>query len=232
MQYIQIKDAIVEQIESGLFPPKQKLPSERLLADSFQTTRITLREALSLLELEGRIYREDRRGWFISPQPFRYEFDSSFDFESHALAQNLNPKMELVSAKQELANKQITQTLQLAPFSQVFRLEKILFLDERPVAHVIEYVRSNIAPKLLKQDLAQPLSQVLSEHYLQNHQTSRYQVNTAALLGDRAQSLRATVGSLSLLIERVNFDQNDEPMTCFREYWRPDAIQVICSASS
>lgn len=54
MQYVKIKDVIVEQIESGQLAPRQKLPSERKLAESFDTTRVTLREALSLLEAEGR----------------------------------------------------------------------------------------------------------------------------------------------------------------------------------
>lgn len=73
MQYVEIKIAVEEQIESGLLPPGQKLPPERKLAESFNTTRVTLREALSLLEIEGKIYREDRRGWFISPPPLSYD---------------------------------------------------------------------------------------------------------------------------------------------------------------
>ncbi len=49
MQYVKIKDSIVEQIEAGMLSPRQKLPAERKLAESFDTTRVTLREALSLL---------------------------------------------------------------------------------------------------------------------------------------------------------------------------------------
>jgi len=67
VQYVKIKDTIVEQIEAGMLASRQKLPSERKLADSFSTTRVTLREALSLLEAEGRIYREDRRGNLFLP---------------------------------------------------------------------------------------------------------------------------------------------------------------------
>ncbi|MGL6055639.1 MAG: GntR family transcriptional regulator, partial [Vibrio metschnikovii] len=54
MQYLAIKDIIIEQISSGQLSARQKLPSERKLAESFSTTRVTLREALSLLEAEGR----------------------------------------------------------------------------------------------------------------------------------------------------------------------------------
>lgn len=88
MQYVKIKDSIVEQIEAGMLSPRQKLPAERKLAESFDTTRVTLREALSLLEAEGRIYREDRRGWFISPEPLRYDPTQTLNFPNMAKAQN------------------------------------------------------------------------------------------------------------------------------------------------
>ncbi len=99
MQYVKIKDSIVEQIEAGMLSPRQKLPAERKLAESFDTTRVTLREALSLLEAEGRIYREDRRGWFISPEPLRYDPTQTLNFPNMAKAQNRVPKTELVAAK-------------------------------------------------------------------------------------------------------------------------------------
>lgn len=92
MQYVKIKDTIVEQIDAGMLMPRQKLPAERKLAESFDTTRVTLREALSLLEAEGKIYREDRRGWFISPAPLRYDPTQTLNFTNMALAQNRQRK--------------------------------------------------------------------------------------------------------------------------------------------
>ena len=109
MQYVKIKDVIVEQIESGMLSPRQKLPAERKLAESFDTTRVTLREALSSLEAEGRIYREDRRGWFISPEPLRYDPTQTLNFTNMALSQNRQPKTELIAAKGILATKQATR---------------------------------------------------------------------------------------------------------------------------
>ena len=64
-----IRESIASQIDSGQLPLGGKLPSERELSDLFNTTRITLKDALKALEAEGRIYREDRRGWFVSPPP-------------------------------------------------------------------------------------------------------------------------------------------------------------------
>lgn len=58
--------ALSESIAAGAFSAEGRLPSERTLSEQFSTTRITLREALSQLEAQGLIYREVRRGWFVS----------------------------------------------------------------------------------------------------------------------------------------------------------------------
>lgn len=55
------------RITAGEFAVDGKLPSERALSEQFATTRITLQEALGQLEAQGVIYRQVRRGWFISP---------------------------------------------------------------------------------------------------------------------------------------------------------------------
>ena len=57
------------RIALGEFSADGKLPSERALSEQFSTTRITLQEALGQLEAQGVIYRQVRRGWFISPPP-------------------------------------------------------------------------------------------------------------------------------------------------------------------
>jgi DNA-binding FadR family transcriptional regulator len=48
------------QIHAGLLLPEERLPAERKLADDIGISRVTLREALKLLEIQG--YLEVRRG--------------------------------------------------------------------------------------------------------------------------------------------------------------------------
>ncbi|HBV77372.1 MULTISPECIES: phosphonate utilization transcriptional regulator PhnR [Vibrio] len=226
MQYVKIKEAIVEQIDSGMLTPRQKLPSERKLAESFDTTRITLREALSLLEAEGQIYREDRRGWFISPDPLVYDPTQTLNFTNMALSQGRVPETQLVSAKSMLANKQAATLLDLAPFADVYRFDCVRYLDDRPVVFVTNFVRPDIFPKLLSHDLTQSLTDIYREHYGQVYQRIRYRVSTTSLLGNMAKALRATAGSPATLVERVNYNQKGELIDCDLEYWRHDAMCI------
>ncbi|PMH60033.1 phosphonate utilization transcriptional regulator PhnR, partial [Vibrio splendidus] len=216
----------VEQIESGMLTPRQKLPAERKLAESFDTTRVTLREALSSLEAEGRIYREDRRGWFISPAPLRYDPTQTLNFTNMALSQNRKPKTELVAAKGMLATKEATRLLELQPFSDVYRVDRVRYLEDRPVVYVTNYIRPELFPNLLDYDLSKSLTDIYREHFGVVYQKIRYRVSTTSLLGETAQALRATSGSPAMVVERVNYNQDGDLIDCDIEYWRHDAISI------
>ena len=48
-QYEQIKQILLRDIESGVLGPHSRLPSERKLVEAFGVSRITVRQALSVL---------------------------------------------------------------------------------------------------------------------------------------------------------------------------------------
>ncbi|MCZ4292645.1 phosphonate utilization transcriptional regulator PhnR [Vibrio sinaloensis] len=230
MQYVKIKDSIKEQIETGMLAPRQKLPSERKLAESFDTTRVTLREALALLEAEGSIYREDRRGWFISPQPLIYDLSTLASFTEVARTQERMAKTELLMSKTGLANKQAASLLKLPPFSDVYHLERVRYLENRPVAFVTHYIRPELFPNLLDFDLSDSLSGIYLNHFGVHFSKVTYRIGVSTLLGELALALRATPGTQAMVIERIKYDRNGTLIEGEIEYWRHDAISIQSQA--
>lgn len=55
--YIKIHDAIKKDIDHGVWPIGSRLPSERDLAEHFSVSRMTLRQAITLLVEEGILER-------------------------------------------------------------------------------------------------------------------------------------------------------------------------------
>ena len=66
-RYIQIADALQDQIDSGHFAPGTQMPSERALSETFGVTRMTLRQALDHLAGRGLIVRRPGAGTFVAP---------------------------------------------------------------------------------------------------------------------------------------------------------------------
>ena len=63
---LQLRDRLVEMIGENGFPAGSRLPSESDLAARFEVGRGTVREALTLLENEGRVHVRRGIGRFIA----------------------------------------------------------------------------------------------------------------------------------------------------------------------
>ncbi len=64
--YISIYDQLYNQIMNGIFPPESKLPTEHELAKMFGVSRMTLRQALSLLQDDGLVKSIHGKGSYIT----------------------------------------------------------------------------------------------------------------------------------------------------------------------
>jgi DNA-binding LacI/PurR family transcriptional regulator len=63
--YRQIYHALREEIQSGHYPPGSQLPTEAELIQRFGVSRVTVRNALALLQREGLLVRIPAKGTFV-----------------------------------------------------------------------------------------------------------------------------------------------------------------------
>jgi DNA-binding GntR family transcriptional regulator len=221
-----ICQALQEQIEHGLLSSGCKLPAERRLSEVFGTTRITLREALVQLEARGLIYREERRGWFISPPRLTYDLVERSHFHAMVLAQGREPSTQLLSAARVPAPAMVCDCLGLAPLSSVVRICRARRIDQRLVLYVEHHLDVRYFPDILEQDLGLPLTELYARHYGIEYGRVRFEMAPTALYGEAAAALKVSEGSPGLRILRVNQDQHGRVIDCDVEYWRHDAIRV------
>lgn len=224
--FLTIRQALQEQIREGLMPPGSKLPAERKLAEAFSTTRITLREALLLLEAEGVIYREERRGWFVAPPRMDYDPGRRSHFHAMVEAQGRVPCTRCLSLATVPAHASLCRLMTLPPLEPVHRIRRLRSIDGRPVLYAEHYLRPDRFPDILRQNLDSSMTDLYREKYGYEYGRLRFQIYPTALVGEAADALHVGQGSQGLLIIRVNYDQHGELLDCDFEYWRHDAICV------
>jgi GntR family transcriptional regulator len=64
--YRQVADTIRHRIDEGRYAPGSQLPSERDLGEEFEISRVTVRQAVSLLRAQGVVVAEHGRGVFVA----------------------------------------------------------------------------------------------------------------------------------------------------------------------
>jgi DNA-binding GntR family transcriptional regulator len=73
-QYQTIYETLKQQIQRGEFQEGELIPSENELWQQFQTTRMTIRQALAELVREGYIIRKHGKGSIVKTQIRRFLF--------------------------------------------------------------------------------------------------------------------------------------------------------------
>ncbi|QBF27976.1 UTRA domain-containing protein [Pseudomonas tructae] len=222
--------ALQEQIEHGLLSPGCKLPAERKLSEVFDTTRITLREALVQLEARGLIYREERRGWFVAPQRLTYDLIERSHFHAMVRAQGREAHTELLSARLLPAAASVCARLQLAPLSSVIQICRVRRIDGRAVLYAEHYLNPEYFPGILEHDLSRSLTELYADLYGIEYGRVRFEILPTALPVAAALALKVSAGSPGLHITRVNSDQHGRLIDCDLEYWRHDAIRIKAEA--
>ncbi|MFG6139424.1 UTRA domain-containing protein [Halomonas sp. B23F22_10] len=227
-----LHQALLSLLEEGQPAAGGRLPSERQMMARFATTRITLREALAQLEAEGRIYRENRRGWFVSPPRLRYDLLACLPFREMVESQQRRAETTLLEAGEVPAPAVVARRLGLAQGAPVQRIVRARRIDGRPVLYVEHHLRPECFPGILAFDLAaRSLTDLYRREYAIRVSRVGFELGSTVLGGRAAEALRAAPGSPAQRITRINHDQNGRAVDCDDEYWRHDAIELTLSAA-
>lgn len=221
-----IKEVLRDQISGKLLLPLQKIPSERELSELFSITRISVKSALDSLEIEGLIYRENRRGWFVSPPRIKYNPLSRCHFHQMINDQARTAKTQLLGVKSMMAPSAIATVLGLSELTPIHVIERLRYIDGRAVLFVENCLISHWFPKILAEDLAQSLTTLYEQKYGFKNSRSHFDFISTSAPEHVAKALNIRSGQQILKICRVNYNQHHDIIDCEFEYWRPDAVSI------
>ncbi len=231
-QVNRIKGVIRDQILGNVLLPLQKLSSERELSERFATTRITIKDALSSLETEGLIYREERKGWFVSAPRIHYNPLSRSHFHKMIRDQQRIAQTKLLSVESQVAPSECARVLERADFPTVHIIRRLRYIDGRAVLLVENCLISDLFPQVLQENLTASLTELYQRKYGYVTSRSRFDVIPTAAPDYVAKALGIAAGQQVLKICRVNYNQHGVIIDCEFEYWRPDSVVISIDSYS
>jgi len=223
--YIALRDQIARRIETGELVPGVKLPSERQMQEAAGLARGTIREALFQLEAEGLIYRRDRSGWYVCPEPVVYDPTRWAGFMTYVAEQARRPETRTLSTV-EAPGGEAGRNVGVAPDGNVFLITRRRLIDDRPVLVERIMVNPAMAPGLFQHSLDGSLTQILRVFYGIEVVRNRVDMRPCALVGDKAVALGVKPGTPGLKVLRSSFDGAGRVVEYDEEYWRHDAVRV------
>lgn len=166
-KFIQIKQYICQQIESGQWQQHIKVPSENELAEQFSVSRMTARRALQELTEQGALVRTQGAGTFVAT----FKSQSSL-LEIRNIADEISERNHIHSAKQLklttiIASDEIAILLNLNKGDKVYYAEVLHFeTAQLGNTEAIQLEQRYVNPTLVPEYLQQDLSILTSHEYL------------------------------------------------------------------
>lgn len=229
--YLQLRDVIAERIAKGQYKEGQRLPSERLLAQELRTTRLTLRDALSQLEVEGIVFRMDRRGWFVAGKRLRYDPTEDRGFMTNVREQGREPKTELLSCEQHKASEALAKALKIKKGELIYHLQRKRSIDNRYVLIEDIYLQASRYPGLEHTNLTGSLTVVMASVYGAKVKYSDLEITPVAFNELHARTLQVSAGTPATLVSRTSYDYEGNVVEYDREYWVSDVLTISVRAN-
>ncbi len=170
--YRQIAEQLRDRILNGEYPMNSRIPTENELAGTLGVSRPTIRQALDLLEQEGRLIRIKGSGTFAA-QP-RVIHESTRVIIGYQEESKKNHKLlstMVVSMEVEEATELVSEMLRLCCGEKVTRLTRMRRLEnmynEAPVVYTTVYVPLKLFPDMAQIDFTDTsFYEMLEKHQL------------------------------------------------------------------
>ena len=162
--YIRIHDAIKKEIDEGVWEIGQRLPSERDLADDYEVSRMTLRQAITLLVEEGILERRVGSGTYVASHRVQEKMRGTTSFTEIVRSQGKTPSSQLISYQRKTANETEIQQLQLKATDTVVRMERVRFADNVPLVFEVASIPEKLIQSFNQEDITEHFFQTLTDN--------------------------------------------------------------------
>jgi len=213
--YIQIEDYIRKKVETGELKTGYKIPSEELLCEKYNVSKITVIRALRDLVNEGVIFRKQGRGSFVKELNYKEDLNKFANFKnihtwSQGKAEHKILEWHMIKPSEEIRNR-----MKLTKEDKVLEIVRVRLFKGEPVAFERTYIPDNLITSLEeKKELFE--KKFIYDIFKTMPQISLVssQIIIKPILADDfyAKTLKVAIGDPLLLWDRTTYSKDKKPI--------------------
>ncbi len=225
--YQVIESDIKEKIQAGTLKSGDLVPSENELKESYNVSRMTVRQALNNLVTDGYLYRHKGKGTFVSVRKIEKSIHGVRSFTEEMESMNRKVSSKVLEFSIQKATPEISEKLFLNEGEEVIRIERVRYGNEVPVLFEQLYIPRQIFKMLTIENMEGSFYKYVENHL--NLRISHCIQTIEAKLSDTKTSTILDVDKHSavLVITRNTFLNNGRPFEYVKSYYRADQYRFV-----
>ncbi len=151
-RYLQIKNEILHQLQTGELQPEDRIPSEHQLAKRYHVSRLTVQRAIRELVSEGLLRRTQGSGTFVTNFTHRFSLIEVRDVVEEIRRLGGEATTEVVLHRRFVPHEDVQKLLEIEPGTEAFHVALVQSMDDEPVAYEERFAILDVYPDFLDQD--------------------------------------------------------------------------------
>lgn len=221
--YMQIARKLSDDVRNGRYQVDQALPSERLLSELLDVSRVTARKAIDQLVEQGLVVRRRGSGNYIAPR-IEQPLSNLSSFSEQLQQRGYRPGSRWLKRAVVTASADEQLSLALSPNTKVVRLERLRLADDVVMAYEVSVLPYSVVgnPDAIGDSLYAYLD-LIGKPPVRALQHIRA-MNAGAVL---AGQLGVPEGQAVLFITRIAYLESGEALELTHSYCRSDHYDFV-----
>lgn len=226
--YLQIAEAVGSLLATGALPPGYVLPPERVLCEQFGISRMTLRQAMSLLDRKGLIASHRGMGTVVTHSRVWRQPQEMRSFSEEIRARGGRPESRLISLERAIPEPSVRDFFELREQQKVYEIERVRLSDGEPLALELARIPERLCPGFERFDLTKnSLYQILEQSYGFRPEACTEEISAEIPNLQQRKLLSLPTRTAVLVVNRKTYMNDGRPLEFTRSVYRGDRYSSI-----
>lgn len=219
---LQISEALIREISSGILPDGTCLPTEKSMAKQYDVAVGTLRKALAILEKKGLLERIQGSGNYVR---FKQAVESVYNlFRLELISGGGLPSAQTLSITLESKDETLPN---FGASEEAFKIVRIRYLDDSLIALEEIWLDRRFTNVMRMEEVSESLYHYYKDSL--NLIISRIEdrISHSTVPSWAPEEFDMNPGEMSGYIERIGWDQFNQPAEFSRTWFNPELCLYV-----
>lgn len=222
--YLQVREVLRQELNQ--MEPGQAIPTERELESRFKVSRMTVRQAVDDLVVEGLLIRQQGRGTFVQRPKLTHELYNITSWTEQLEALGYSPETSDCEMEQIEAPERVAFALNLAKGDDVSRIRRLRLASNDPITLMVNYLPSDLVPGLSeKLRLHESLYEMLEKEWGLVPSNAVDTVESRSSTHEEAHRLKIEPWAPVICVTRISYLEDERPLELAQAVSRADRYQ-------